>query len=68
MITHVRYLLFLLNISSFLLLSLSRLSPPPTLQGSLDDILSSDAINLDWNFKYALLKVQIQTLLFSHQK
>ena len=68
MITHVRYLLFLLNISSFLRLSLSRLPPPPTLQGSLDDILSSDAINLDWNFKYALLKVQIQTLLFSHQK
>ena len=26
-------------------------------KGSMDDLLSSDAINLDWNFKYALLKV-----------
>ena len=26
-------------------------------KGSLDDLLSSDSLNLDWNFKYALLKV-----------
>lgn len=26
-------------------------------KGSLDDLLSSDTLNLDWNFKYALLKV-----------
>ena len=30
-------------------------------KGSLDDLLSSDSLNLDWNFKYALLKVQCST-------
>ena len=25
-------------------------------KGSLDDLLSSDSLNLDWNFKYSLLK------------
>ncbi len=30
---------------------------PPTQQGSLDDILSAaDALNLDWNFKFSMLK------------
>lgn len=28
-------------------------------KGSLDDLLSSDTLNLDWNFKYALLKVTL---------
>ena len=28
-------------------------------KGSLDDLLSSDSLNLDWNFKFALLKVCI---------
>lgn len=30
-------------------------------KGSLDDLLSSESINLDWNFKYALLKVSNTT-------
>lgn len=28
-------------------------------KGSLDDLLSSDSLNLDWNFKYALLKASL---------
>lgn len=28
-------------------------------KGSLDDLLSSDTLNLDWNFKFALLKVTL---------
>ena len=28
-------------------------------KGSLDDLLSSDSINFDWNFKYSLLKVSL---------
>ena len=31
-------------------------------KGSLDDILSASSIQLDWNFKYALLKVRLSML------
>lgn len=32
-------------------------------KGSLDDLLSSESLNLDWNFKYALLKVSQSVVL-----
>jgi atrial natriuretic peptide receptor B len=35
-------------------------------KGSLDDLLMNDSINVDWTFKYSLLKVRQTTLCYGH--